>query len=106
MTRIMASALFVAVLAAAGPAHAQDADAYMRGKAIAEQICSECHAIRKGQVRSPNGLAPTFEEIATTPGMTAIALTAALRTPHRFMPNLILSDDQLTGVIAYIMSLQ
>jgi mono/diheme cytochrome c family protein len=106
MKRIMAPLLIVLLSAAAGRAPAQDIDAYLRGKAIAEQVCSECHAIRKDQVRSPNGLAPTFEEVATTPGMTALALTAALRTSHPVMPNLILSDDQLRGIIAYITSLR
>ncbi len=38
--------------------------------------------------------------------MTPIALTVALRTSHRAMPNIILSDDELRGVVAYIMSLQ
>jgi hypothetical protein len=41
---------------------------------------------REGQRPSPNGQAPTFETVAKTPGMTAIALTAVLRTSHRNMP--------------------
>jgi len=106
MKRIMAPLLVVLLWAAAGQAPAQETEAYLKGKAIAQQICSECHAIRKDQIRSPNGLAPTFEEVATTPGMTALALTAALRTSHPAMPNLILSDDQLRGIIAYITSLR
>jgi hypothetical protein len=47
-----------------------------------------------------------FETIAKTPGMTAIALTAALRTPHRTMPNVIVADDDLRNVVAYVLSLQ
>lgn len=86
--------------------HAQGAPAARDGKAIAEQVCSECHAVGKGRRPSPNAEAPPFAAIAETPGMTPIALTVALRTSHRAMPNIILSDDELRGVVAYIMSLQ
>jgi len=44
--------------------------------------------------------------VAKTPGMTAIALTAILRTSHRNMPNIILADDDLRNVIAYILTLK
>jgi hypothetical protein len=53
-----------------------------------------------------NGQAPTFETVAKTPGMTAIALTAVLRTPHRNMPNIIIAEDDLRNVVAYVLSLQ
>jgi mono/diheme cytochrome c family protein len=102
----MASLLFAGSSLGVVPAHAQDVDTLQKGKAMAEQVCSECHAIRKGEARSPNTLAPAFEKVAMTPGMTSIALTAALRTSHRAMPNIILSDDELRGVIAYITSLK
>jgi mono/diheme cytochrome c family protein len=106
MKRIAASVLFAALLIAAGRADAQDAEARGKGRAIAERVCSECHEIGKSQFRSPNGQAPTFGTIATTPGMTGIALTAALRTSHRNMPNIILNDDETRGIVAYILSLQ
>jgi hypothetical protein len=38
--------------------------------------------------------------------MTSIALTAVLRTPHRNMPNIIIADDDLRNVAAYVLSLQ
>ena len=60
----------------------------------------------QGRRPSPNAEAPPFAAIAETPGMTPIALTVALRTSHRDMPNIILSDEELRGVVAYIMSLQ
>jgi hypothetical protein len=56
--------------------------------------------------KRPNGQAPTFETVAKTPGITAIALTAVLRTPHRNMPNIIIADDDLRNVAAYVLSLQ
>ena len=97
---------FVALLAATSHVRAQEIGDAQRGFAFAREVCSECHAVRKGQVISPNPLAPTFVELANTPGMTATALFVALQTPHRTMPNLILGAEQKRNVIAYILSLK
>jgi cytochrome c len=105
MKRIIALGAFLIVLTAA-PIRAQNVSEQLQGAAFAQRICAECHAVQPGQPRSPNGQAPTFETVAKTPGMTAIALTAILRTSHRTMPNIILSDDDLRDVIAYILSLK
>jgi mono/diheme cytochrome c family protein len=99
------TALF-ALVAAPCMAHAQTAGDVAKGHAYVQQICSECHTVEKGQRPSPNGQAPNFETIAKTPGMTAIALTAVLRTPHRNMPNIIIADEDLRNVAAYVLSLQ
>jgi hypothetical protein len=40
------------------------------------------------------------------PGMTTIALTPALPTLHRQMPNIVLQPDDRRDVIAYILSLK
>jgi hypothetical protein len=48
----------------------------------------------------------TFETIANTPGMTALALSVWLTTPHREMPHLILSAQEREDIIAYITSLR
>ena len=105
---IAAAGLATAAMAVAGAtsSHAQNIGDAAKGRAFAQQICSECHNIEKGQRPSPNGLAPNFETIAKTPGLTAIALTAALRTSHRTMPNIIIPDDDLRNVAAYVLSLQ
>jgi mono/diheme cytochrome c family protein len=96
----------LAVLACAGSVRAQDAGNALKGESFAREVCAECHAVQRGQRRSPNAQAPAFEEIATTPGMTSIALTAALRTSHRLMPNIVLSDDELKNIVAYLLSLK
>jgi hypothetical protein len=44
--------------------------------------------------------------LATTPGMTTIALTVALQTSHRLMPNIVLQPDERRDVIGYILSLK
>jgi mono/diheme cytochrome c family protein len=72
---------------------------------MAQQVCSECHAVQRGEVRSPNSRAPTFSELATTPGMTSTALLVALTTPHAGMPMFRLTAEQRQDVIAYVLSL-
>jgi mono/diheme cytochrome c family protein len=104
MKHVVAS---MAVLAcAAGAVQAQDIGDPVKGAAIAREVCAECHAVERGQPRSPNGAAPAFEAVAKSPGMTSIALIAALRTPHRAMPNIILPEDEQKDVVAYLLSLK
>ena len=86
--------------------HAQAVGDPQRGLAMAQQVCSECHAVQRGEVRSPNSRAPTFSELATTPGMTSTALLVALTTPHGGMPMFRLAADERQDVIAYILSLR
>jgi mono/diheme cytochrome c family protein len=102
---------FLAALAGAGFLHsspilAQDAEEVGRGREIAQTICAACHVVAKGQLVSFNSEAPPFPVLAATPGMTTIALTAALLTSHRQMPNIILQPDERRDVIAYILSLK
>ncbi|MCC6779837.1 MAG: c-type cytochrome [Hyphomicrobiales bacterium] len=91
---------------AAGPVLAQDIGQPARGLASAERLCAQCHAVRREQSRSPTAAAPPFQSIASTPGMTSIALSAALNTSHRTMPNIMLEPDERADIIAYILSLK
>jgi mono/diheme cytochrome c family protein len=77
-----------------------------KGVAIANDVCSQCHAIRKGQILSPDLMAPTFVRVATTPGITGMALNVTLMTPHAGMPMFRLSTEQREDLIAYILSLK
>jgi mono/diheme cytochrome c family protein len=96
----------LALSVVASDVQAEGAGDQRAGSAIARQVCSECHAILQGQIHSPNPRAPTFAELANTPGMTAIALTVALRTPHWRMPMFIFTDEQRANIIAYILGLK
>jgi mono/diheme cytochrome c family protein len=96
----------LALLATISHVQAQEIGDPQKGLALAQSVCSECHTIRRGQVGSPNPNAPTFAELANTPGMTTTALYAALTTPHRSMPNLILGAERIRDVSAYIVSLK
>ena len=88
----------------AGAAVAQVGDAE-EGREFAEDVCAKCHAVERGRT-SPNPAAPTFAAIANVPGMTRTALIVALRTPHREMPDLVLSREELSNVADYILTLQ
>ena len=88
------------------PALAQDLGNAARGQHMAQTVCAECHAVEKGQPRSRNGHAPNFETIAKTPGMTPMAILVALRTSHREMPNLMLKNQEVDDLIAYIATLK
>ena len=106
MNRVICFLTFLAVSVAASDVRAQMAGNPRDGLALAQRVCSECHAIRAGQARSPNSKSPTFMEVATTPGMTGTALFIALTTPHAGMPMFNLSTTQRDGIIAYLLSLK
>jgi mono/diheme cytochrome c family protein len=104
--RFSRSTIVAAMILTAWPVCAQDIGSAAQGLVLAQRVCSECHAIGPSQTRSPNAAAPRFETIANVPGMTELALTVALRTPHRTMPNIILEASELRNIAAYILSLQ
>lgn len=76
------------------------------GLLIAQRSCATCHAITADRATSPSPEAPPFAAMAQTPGMTVIALRAALQTSHRTMPNLVLRKQRREDVIAYILQLR
>jgi mono/diheme cytochrome c family protein len=100
------SIMSIGAALAAQQARAQEFGNLQQGRALAQQVCAECHAVGPADARSPNALAPRFEAVAATPGMTAVALNVFLHTSHRAMPNLVLTPDQTNGIIAYILSLK
>jgi len=77
------------------------------GRVYAREVCSPCHAVSAEQaLQRTIAIAPDFQTIANTPGMTATALRAFLQTPHPKMPNLILAPEQSADVITFILSLR
>ncbi len=76
------------------------------GRQLARENCAECHAIDNGTGASVNPNAPTFKDLAKTPGMTSAALTVALQTAHRNMPNFVMKGNARQDIIAYILSLK
>lgn len=92
-------------LALAGAAAAQEAD-IAAGKAYAKKVCADCHAVQAGDEFSPLVVASPFQEVADTPGMTELALSVWLQSSHPTMPNIVLEQDDLRNVVAYIRSLK
>src|SRR5882757_7162187 len=88
------SAVAVATMLVSSSTFAQDGDR-SEGLALARRICSQCHTVDRSQAPSPNPASPRFETIAKVPGMTAAALSVALLTPHRTMPNVMFTPEQL-----------
>ena len=66
------------------------------GRVYAHEVCSPCHAVTAEQASQRTiVIAPEFQTIANTPGMTAAALRAFLQTPHPKMPKLILTPGPI-----------
>jgi mono/diheme cytochrome c family protein len=113
MLRLFAliGALWVWFLTPAGAQQVGDPEA---GLAVAAEVCAECHEVMPMEGVSRDlaplpfevGEAMAFEEIANTPGVTAMALFAWMQSTHPTMPNIILEEDELRNVVAYILSLK
>jgi mono/diheme cytochrome c family protein len=107
MIRIVrAGLLMLTMLTEASSAQAQEVGDVARGRAYAQSVCAECHAVLPSQSLSPRTDVATFKTIAQTPGMTAMALSVWFRTPHPTMPNFLISPQDQDDVIAYILSLR
>jgi mono/diheme cytochrome c family protein len=104
--RSAVSLVFAGLTFTLGNLQAQEVGNPSQGLRIARAVCAECHLVDKLPEQSPNLVAPTFEHIANTPGMNSAALTAALRTSHESMPNIIIKGSDLSDVIAYVLSLR
>jgi hypothetical protein len=106
MRTLILSAVF-SIFGMVPASRAQEIGDVQQGRQLALDVCASCHAVRAGQTQSPLATAPSFEEIAHTPGMTPAALTFWLTAQsHPTMPNLILSPQQVRNVSAYLLSLR
>jgi mono/diheme cytochrome c family protein len=108
-TTIMRSSIGLAILTyfvATAAAHAQATGSPQQGLRIALAQCAECHRVANERGSSSNPAAPSFKQISEVPGMTNVALRAALRTSHRTMPNVIIDDNEINDLTAYILSLR
>jgi mono/diheme cytochrome c family protein len=105
---VRALAWVIAALLALGQADAiaQEFGDAQAGRDFAREVCAACHEVEGEDVGSPHPDAPTFRRIANVPGMTATALLVILRTPHRQMPDLVLTPDEMRDVAAYILTLK
>ncbi len=98
---VLAAALCVVI----GNADAQQFGSVREGRRLAHAECAQCHGVGKNGF-STNPKAPAFEDIAHIPGMTSAALTVALQTSHRSMPNFVIKGHDAQNIIAYILNLK
>ena len=110
----MRTLVLIAVLSSAPLANAM-AQNSEPGRTLAVQVCSRCHAVLRGEGVTTNpeplpfskvGRPLPFEDIANTPGVTAMALYAWLTSSHPTMPDIMLDKDELGNVVSYILSLK
>ena len=101
------TALAQFVACAANAATADVVGDLAAGRVLAVRVCAKCHDVtaRNGAAFSPTA-APTFYLVANAKTTTALGLSVFLQTPHRNMPNLILSGDERRDVIAYILQVR
>lgn len=85
---------------------AQELGSIQQGHRLARRLCAQCHLVDDVPGRSTDDAAPTFATIAKTPGLTERALTAALRTSHRTMPNIVIKGTDINDIVVYILSLK
>ena len=86
-------------------ARAQEYGDPIQGAIQTQRVCSTCHGVARGEA-SRNAAAPNFNDIAVVKGMSETALNVALLTPHHQMPDLILSSQERSDVIAFILGLK
>lgn len=106
--------IFLAALLLLPTASAQVVGDPQAGQGVAMEVCSSCHAVMPGEGVDPDPdplpfdeLEPLpFEDIANTPGVTAMALFAWLTSSHPTMPNIVLEEEELRNVVSYILTLK
>lgn len=90
-------------IATCGLAAAQDA---MRGQALAERWCANCHVVNQATATGRADGLPTFPALAARKDITAATLKGAMTATHSRMPDLQLGARDQEDLVAYIFSLR
>jgi mono/diheme cytochrome c family protein len=97
----------MALIVWASAAWAQgDSTIVSAGRDLGLKWCAECHLVAQGQPKPPSDTAPTWYSIAKNPATTEAGLHAFFATPHKQMPNIMLSREEQDEIVAYILSLK
>ena len=73
-----------------------------RGKGVVETWCASCHKMGT----SSDDRVPSLVSLATNPARTDGAIRAFLMQPHKPMPPLELSTQQIEDIVAYLHTLR
>ena len=99
--------VFLVLTSLAPAAWAQgDSTVVTAGRDLGLKWCSECHLVARDQPNAPSDAAPSWYAIADNPSTTEAGLQAFFATPHKQMPNIMLSRQETDEIIAYILSLK
>ena len=90
-------------IAMCGVAAAQDA---VRGQALAERWCANCHVVNRVATTGRADGLPTFPAIAARKDVTAATLKGAMTATHSLMPDFQLGARDQEDLVAYIFSLR
>ncbi len=106
LSSVLASAPLLAPLPLLAPARGQEMGDVVAGQRLAREVCAECHAVEKGDFMVSLEGAPPFQQVADDPSASEVGLRVFLRTPHKTMPDLILTPQQTDDIVTYILSLR
>lgn len=95
-----ASSMLVTI---AGTTNAQDV---MRGQALAERWCANCHVVNRAATAGRSDGLPTLPAIAARKDVTAATLKGAMTATHSRMPDFQLGARDQDDLVAYILSLR
>jgi mono/diheme cytochrome c family protein len=77
-----------------------------RGHALAQRLCQGCHVIADSKQPSAIAGVPTFRSIANQPGQSGERIKGILIRPHVPMPDMHLTNEEITDIITYLETLR
>jgi mono/diheme cytochrome c family protein len=107
-TRLPIAALALALAGCnAAPVATTPEPAPTPGLAFAQQRCAKCHAVEP-PFASPNPEAPSFDAIASAPGLTRDTLRTFLRDSHNFPGQMQfdVAPGEIENLVGYMMTLR
>lgn len=78
----------------------------LRGQALAERWCANCHVVNRATTTGRSDGLPTFPALANRKDVTAATLKGAMTATHSRMPDLQLGARDQDDLVAYIVSLR
>ena len=102
---LLGCTIAVVTIATQFSALAQSPGSPSSGRKIVITTCASCHSVFATPT-SKTDVPPSLEDIAALPSITALSLKVFLRSNHKQMPNIILSNAEADDVIAFILSLK
>jgi mono/diheme cytochrome c family protein len=83
-----------------------DAQDVLRGQALAERWCANCHVVNRAATAGRSDGLPTFPALAARKETTAAMLKGAMTATHSRMPDFQLGARDQDDLVAYILSLR